>query len=218
MTIFLTHLTNIALGRAAGPVARPALPPRFVEAGASETLSTGFDAIAPRKSVVNEVDVLRHAVRARPFPIDTTGFVNTVTPDTEPAGRPASYPAEPSRLPRNRQTASVQKAETHRSPNRSAPVRDVFTPKFMSATAPVQFASPMANVSLPPHRTQPLNPVVVASMRVPRQEAPPIIEVTIDRIDIRAPAADKPTAQSPRKRRDPALALGDYLRGQETAP
>ncbi|MFO1086053.1 MAG: hypothetical protein U1E21_15925 [Reyranellaceae bacterium] len=54
--------------------------------------------------------------------------------------------------------------------------------------------------------------VVAARTRAPREERP-VVHVTIDRIEVRAPAAPKAVAERRKSRPLPSQSLADYLRG-----
>jgi hypothetical protein len=58
----------------------------------------------------------------------------------------------------------------------------------------------------------PLSAAAVASLAVARPPEPQVIEVTIDRIDIRAPAAERPKHDTSKPRPKPMVELADYLR------
>src|SRR5262249_12749765 len=108
--------------------------------------------------------------------------------------------------PRSSRRAAVAIA---REPT-ATPVRP---PRREAAAAPTIFVLPAAPPDAPTSRrdTPPLSDAAVAS-RVSRPEASPVIHVTIDRIDVRAPDVAKPAAPSKPQRRQSAISLSDYLR------
>jgi len=57
----------------------------------------------------------------------------------------------------------------------------------------------------------PLGQAVLAGQAQRRREAPPVIKVTIDRIDVRSPEPPRP-ARAARPASKPSVALSDYLR------
>lgn len=59
-------------------------------------------------------------------------------------------------------------------------------------------------------RAAPLSPAVVAGRVMAVREQAPVIHVTIDRLDVRAPARAEPARQRPRPQ--PTVSLSDYLR------
>ena len=83
---------------------------------------------------------------------------------------------------------------------------------------PVMQAQTMAIAAARPvsrPRTSPLSPNAVAAARASPGEPPrPVIHITIDRIDVRAPAAPPRAAESAKPRAAaPSLSLADYLQG-----
>jgi hypothetical protein len=76
---------------------------------------------------------------------------------------------------------------------------------------------PAASTSNPTLATDaPMSSRALAARTTPRTEQAPIINVTIDRIDVRAPAAPERAKASTRSRSStPNLSLNDYLRGRE---
>jgi hypothetical protein len=61
--------------------------------------------------------------------------------------------------------------------------------------------------------TAPLSDVVIAARpRAPREERP-VIHVTIDRLEVRAPTAPKAAVERRKSRPLPSQSLADYLRG-----
>src|SRR5262249_4054619 len=58
-------------------------------------------------------------------------------------------------------------------------------------------------------RAAPLSAAVVAGRAMAVREQPPVIHVTIDRLDVRAPARAEPARQKPRPQ--PTVSLSDYL-------
>jgi hypothetical protein len=59
-------------------------------------------------------------------------------------------------------------------------------------------------------RAAPLSPAVIAGRAMAVREQAPVINVTIDRLDVRAPARAEPARQRPRTQ--PTVSLSDYLR------
>ncbi len=58
----------------------------------------------------------------------------------------------------------------------------------------------------------PLSDAVVAGRVMAAREGSPVIHVTIDRNEVRAPAPQKPAAEQRRPRMQPTVSLSDYLR------
>jgi hypothetical protein len=101
-------------------------------------------------------------------------------------------------------------APTHaaaRPVSRAAAVRDAGSPE-----AQVGASSPNA---APRHA--PLSPQALAARTSHAAERRPVIHVTIDRIDVRAPAApDRPKGSSRSRGASPSVSLADYLRPRES--
>ncbi|MGD9881319.1 MAG: hypothetical protein AB7F22_07140 [Reyranella sp.] len=64
-----------------------------------------------------------------------------------------------------------------------------------------------------PLTVAPLSDAVVANRSRASREEQPVIQVTIDRLEVRAPAAPKATAERRKPRPLPSQSLADYLRG-----
>jgi hypothetical protein len=65
---------------------------------------------------------------------------------------------------------------------------------------------------------QPLSDAVLAELVARAGEPRPVVHVSIDRIEVRAPAAATPPAAAPRPRRTaPSVSLGEYLRQRKSA-
>jgi hypothetical protein len=111
--------------------------------------------------------------------------------------------------PRQRQDASP-------SPARGAQARaDVAAPAPNTHRAD----APIARTALPTSHAAPLSAAALAARMPARSEAPPVIHVTIDRIDVRAAPtpARAPGAQRARHG-TPSVSLADYLRAGSKPP
>lgn len=79
---------------------------------------------------------------------------------------------------------------------------------------------PFASLSRPATEIRPplSDNTVAQRFSAQRPEAPAIVHVTIDRIDVRMPAAAQASQQpTPKPRAASAVALGDYLRQRDRA-
>ena len=190
------------------PSPQAVVPPAVDSAAAHQTVST--EAALPQPSArtgVARVPLDRSDSRemSRPpheGPADETALgvaVRRRMEDAQPDDR-ARRPAAPRRVePAPREAAFA--AET--LPVSPAPRRRSTTPT--SAVLPVSVAS--AATGMPP-------PVFPARVRL-LADPPPVIHVTIDRIDVRAPATPQSSAGSARSRTSaPSVSLGDYLRAR----
>lgn len=80
--------------------------------------------------------------------------------------------------------------------------------------APPVVASPAAVPPAPPARTAPISAAAIETLAAARVPPRPVIHVTIDRIDVRAPATAPRAAPANRSRSSmaPGVSLADYLR------
>lgn len=219
MAGLLIHLTDMALGRKPEPAAKLMLPPRFAELVSNERPEAGPANVSPVALSAGKAPPVAPSMVARSATVNLVAGPATQASDNASGQRTVlkqSEPVGPLRNWRDAATEQTGQGLAVRKPDQVATPRDAIVRGMVAASARVVVQSTTAVPSLPPHRAQPLNPAFVASMRLPRQDVPPIIEVIIDRIDIRAPAAEKAAAAPQRKRREPAVALSDYLRGERS--
>jgi len=124
------------------------------------------------------------------------------------AGREVATPA----LPR----PSTDIPQQH--PHAARPVRSNMprSSRRGAAAVPAFVVSPAVPpvAPMPSRDTPPLSDAALATRVGTEREAPPVVHVTIDRIDVRAPDLSKPDAPSKPPRRHPAISLSDYLRGR----
>jgi hypothetical protein len=81
--------------------------------------------------------------------------------------------------------------------------------------------TPSRQFAAAPEPRGPLNPGTVMERALAAQRAEPdIVQVTIDRIDIRMPpeAGHAAGRVEPRRRAGPTISLSDYLRGADSTP
>jgi hypothetical protein len=74
----------------------------------------------------------------------------------------------------------------------------------------------VSNTEGPPNGDGPLSSGAVAARVVPPAEIRPVIHVTIDRIDVRAPSGPERASSRPRPRAHSSGSLTDYLRSRQT--
>jgi hypothetical protein len=65
-----------------------------------------------------------------------------------------------------------------------------------------------------PTRSAPLSQAVVASRTAVERETRPVVNVTIDRIEVRAPRDTPPQPPPRRAKAQPSVSLADYLTGR----
>jgi hypothetical protein len=218
---FLRRLAATALGEARA--LRPALPVPYAADVAAEQESLP-EAIPPNEPhattrIATSTGVVdRHArsgesreattpVRApmENKPRESAGTHWKITPEIRTADAPRAH------APINEQVA--RRAYSEPSPKNEPQL----TPT--AATARSTSAAPVDNPREDPRRERavaraaPLDPVSVEMHRERASAAPPVIHVTIDRIDVRAPSRAPPRNQKPAPARPaPAQSLAEYLR------
>ncbi len=221
---FLHHLAGLALGTAPASAARPALPPRFAalpvasfpqalpESGRSAPASV--ESPAPPTSARSPQAPATLAV-SHETPPGTTAAPRFPAPPAELQPVPAAPPPRDRTLPQPSPATSIVTVETHRTPRHEPPA----SPGELRVAAPVT-ASPAATpvdvavrtpIEMPVTRAAPLSAAAVAGRTVAAVRDPaPVIHVTIDRLDVRAPARAEPVRSRPRPQ--PTVSLSDYLR------
>lgn len=174
---------------------------------ADHAMMTTADSVAPQRARrVAQTSAEIEALSARPFAMPT-GEVPTPHRDAAGAVEPSAATAPQGIAPRHI-AASLATDSQFQPVRRSSPSNRIESlPERSDRLAKHDQA---AASSLPP-----LSPATVALYAAPSSErdAAPAIHVTIDRIEVRTPAAaSRPSAG---KRREPAQTqtLGDYLRG-----
>jgi hypothetical protein len=143
----------------------------------------------------------------------------TMSPVSEPLSVRSTSQAAPARaVPATRETAEA--AERVRAvPGAIAPPASLraahqLSGPLQTAAWPVGLTMPEAAGSVPGRG--PLSSGAVAVRSESRSDARPIIHVTIDRIDVRAPSVPERTSSRPRSRSHTSASLSDYLRARQT--
>lgn len=239
MTGFLNRLAGMALGERGANAAYVSLPPRFVPPAVALTerphdQSLEGEATDRSKSASPE-PLLQPPRRARRTPDrESPGEApptNTALPRAATLSSPLSLTSQehsPSSLDASgTDNAPSEQASEVRMPGARAqsvapsgvvaPPQTAAASRFdasaagRTAIAPTSLL-PTLPASRPDARAAPLSDTAVASrMGTPRDERP-VIHVSIDRIDVRAPAPDKPGTAVRRPRAEPAVSLSEYLR------
>ena len=219
MTPFLQHLAGMALGK---PTARVSLPPRF--ASSSEVMA---------------LDEQEHTTRSHPRELSQPPTAGDIGDHVADGAEPAGAEAPRQRVSEGRSplmpavppTPLASVVEGHGRPDGS-PVRAPTPPRDSQIPTPVVVSRrPLLGAAVPAVvppaaavgrdarvAPPPLSDVAVASrVRARDQGGAPVVHVTIDRIDVRAPAAATPRPARQRERAEPAVSLAEYLRGAEPA-
>ncbi|HMN20309.1 MAG TPA: hypothetical protein PKA16_02840 [Ottowia sp.] len=237
---FLARLAPSA--RAAAPGVHAALPSRFAASGAPEPLVEQVseipadtqsrtsrqrpDAATPRTTmhlagVPSSPLVRRSAVdaRERPFRPAVPGAAGAPGAVPEAAAQRQTSSAargavgaigSPSLEPPRHMAESVGSTQ-HGSP------RPAFRP-VAEASPPVHRVLPPAEARADPGVRAPLRETVVAQRIAPQRaaDAPTVVHVTIDRVDVRVPSPQPVEPRVESRRRSPStVSLGDYLRQRE---
>lgn len=227
---FLARLAPAS--REAAPSVRAALPSRFAPGEGTEPLTEQLvetpapgSGAAPQEVAVATPSAKSPALAAEPAapraaskPVSTQGMAWL-----DPQG-PRAAPAEvPSRraagTPRGNQAepASAQPGPLSRTAQAMATQREPQAPPQRPEpdSAPKMAADPWADSSGPAVDVRPPLRESTVAQRAPslRAEAQPVVQVTIDRIDVRVPPQPLPERRpNPRSRNAPTVSLSEYLR------
>ena len=226
---FLHHLAGMALGAKPASAARPTLPSRFAASPFAGT-SQGLEVIDQATPTIPALPA-RPEVAGSPLPLamppapserkeaasPAAARSQRPPPPAEPQAapsqslRPDAGSPPPSPLPsivnvvERRSPSEKSSAVIGKPAERSQPV-----PAAQQPPAPLHLeiqTLPEAPVT----RAAPLSPAVVAGRAMAVREQAPVIHVTIDRLDVRAPARARARAGRG-ARPQPAVSLSDYLR------
>jgi hypothetical protein len=238
MSAFLAHLAGIALGETAKGAARPSLPPLYARQPASDA---GFDATPIETSPEGQrlapaPAALERPPRAdRPVPDGAPGAIagapaerRSSPKSTAPAARPRDLGSRPPVAEAQPPPATVA-ARPPIAPPVSPALQNIAGDPPAPATVPpseiwIAGAAASAPPFPPPQATapaaaageRPLAPLserALAGRTEPPRRADPVIHVTIDRIDVRAPAVPRPATAARRPPAEPSVSLSDFLRG-----
>jgi hypothetical protein len=233
MSAFITQLAGMALGHGAPGDAHVMLPPRFAPPPSAHFKQAEWLPVDGSAAAAGEVPSPLwhplHAGRCEAADGDEAPPVRFPDAKAAPAVTPVvtipRLPRPSSELPQQRHhSAPPAKSDVARSSRRDAvvmprqPADNPVPPSRRDSTAAsaivvLPAASPVA--PMPRRDKSPLSDAALAS-RVTRPEAAPVIHVTIDRIDVRAPDLSKPAAPSKPTRRQPAVPLAEYLRNSRS--
>jgi hypothetical protein len=220
---FLHHLAGLALGATPAGAARPSLPSRFAPspfAGPSQGLQV-IEQATPTVPVVRSPQpraMPPASFERRETASPAAPRLQQPPPPAEPhavASRPVRQemgppppPPTPSIVTVVERRSSPEKpsAVIGESPERSHPVPAAQRQPESPHTDVDIRVIPEAQVT----RAAPLSSAVVAGRAMAAREQPPVIHVTIDRLEVRAPARAEPARQRPRPQ--PTVSLSDYLR------
>jgi len=241
VTGFVDRLAGMALGTPQPGAARVALPPRFLPPSAAGPLDQvdalpGDDPMPlPRSLPPAATQVSPRLFTAQVSPPRSAPATAThdggITTGTVDVALPQARIATPAPLPHSTapapaaETGSVESApmmppalpltrtaiDTRAAPRSDAPPTPLEPTYARARVHPVASILPAADRRVP---SAPLSRVSVASRIAQPRDERPAVHVTIDRIDVRAPAAAKSEPTARRARPQPAVSLTEYLRGE----
>ena len=220
---FLRRLAAAALGEAAS--LRPALPARYAALPAESEVS---DAVAPqrRSHAVAGSSPAGSAESSAPRaaePASPMAFAPRPPDDELPMSAARTLPSlrladdRSAAKPSSRGDRSTARAVRIDRPPSTTDSATRAPPPPPASTAPVVVAPSPPRGALLAERLAPLAAAVVDAHRerASAAAAPTVVQVTIDRIDVRAPAATQPRPSKPSPARPTSSAsLADYLRSR----
>lgn len=213
MSGFLANLAGLALGVPQPGAARLALPPRF---GGRIATDIGLE-IEP----------------------DAQASTGSATAMPAPAGAPTRQPANsvmqshgPAEMPHRTRFRNDEEVVHGPTTGRDQAAADaveqstaerLHTPVVQATRQPLaQFerraaaeaprtVAPPTTSRTPPARSAPISPAALASRVTAERELRPVVTITIDRIEVRAPREAPPQSPPRRPKPEPSQSLADYL-------
>ena len=230
MSDYLARVAARALGQA--DVALPRLPSLFEPLAADVALPDGaarqsaspssVASPAPQREdradavPIHEPPVLEPAAeRSRMPAAGDLDAPNRPTQRPRESSQPAAMPARPSAAP-PRGTPIVTMAAGHGNQPQAAVARTMARPAGALSLAPAATGAAPAPIVVTPQVAAVPEITRPEVAREPIAPSPPIVRVTIGRVEVRArmPAAPPAPAPAPR-RREPTLSLTDYLKQRD---
>lgn len=207
MTGLLQNLARLGRGEPIAGAARVALPPRF--AAPARTDGVPMPEAWPDKGQARASwQPALPATMSRDDPVTEPQALRQMeaeSDDTESTPRPAVKPAVAARPIQSNVTPPKSPADfvLPVAPRDPPPIR------YRREEAAHDALRPRDEAVTPP--APPLGQAALASQVQRRREMPPVIKVTIDRIDIRSPEPPR-TARAVKPVPKPSVSLSDYLR------
>lgn len=194
------------LGQAEDPIAvvRPSAPPVHDSPAPAPAVKRSRAMPLEAAAIVQQpVSTSPNDLPARPSPSVDAPLPPLISPIVTRPPRQVSPVLAPDRTAREATPASPAMASPSISADTTRPFRGRARPATSTTRTPLAIDAPMSSRAL-------------AARITPHAEQAPIINVTIDRIDVRAPAAPERAKPSARSRPSPPnQSLSDYLRGRE---
>jgi hypothetical protein len=207
MTGLLQNLAHIGRGEPIPGAARVALPPRFAAPARSdhtprlETWPGDGQPSAPPHAAI---------------PVATTADDPIAESQASPRMQVGSDDEEPPLRFAAKVVTAAQPIRSNGAPSRSA--ADAVLPEAPRDSARVNHQreaaerhAPFRDEATAPTSAAPLGQAVLAGQAQRRRETPPVIKVTIDRIDIRSPEPPR-AARAVKPAPKSSVSLSDYLR------
>lgn len=239
MTGFINRLISTALGDGGPGAAHVVLSPRFTPLAAATIMTQPRDEPFEREARSESPQIEQPAHAPRPprrehgIP-DRKSATDIERTRIETTGMPSVIPSSPLiSLPQDQSVSRESAPSPDISPSHhvsshavaarltpSAPEIPVAPNRAAAANlfdAPAATAPVLPVVAMPPAppretRAAPLSATVMSNRISTARDDRPVIEVTIDRIEVRAPPADKPGPSARRQRPEPTVSLSEYLR------
>lgn len=224
---FLGHLAAMAVGAKPATAARVSLPPRFagpsLAHGDEQSIGLAEDT-APAAEIVRGQSVPPHGppqAATPPIPqavqSETSPPARTVAPlpVNMPVRRDRQAPSGPVLPPRSPPSSDTRRGMP-RDVTVPSPVPAANRPAAAGILTVQSPAPPQMSPVRPVTRALPLSDAAVAGRAMAAREESrderPVIHVTIDRLDVRAPASPASPAEKRRAKTQPTVSLADYLR------
>ena len=205
MTGLLQNLARLGRGEPIAGAARIALPPRFaapIRTDNASTLETGpaEGESSPPQTTIGST-VTEHPRIAAQAPQSAEARADNTEAPVHPAfktaamARPVQSNAAPPAPPTDAALMVAPRNPPAMAPARETVVRQTLRVRNETATPPAP----------------PLGEATLAGQAQRRRETPPVIKVTIDRIDIRSPEPPR-ASRNVKPASTPSVSLSDYLR------
>lgn len=221
MSGFLANLAGLALGQPSPGAARLSLPPRFSGGGSIETDAQPEQVESVPAAAVHPPSSAQPPKRLEDRPqIPIAALVNTaevpVSPLPERPARPIASPTTVQAMPRRPIEGEVHDRPQPSPLNATQKMEPIHS---ASETAAARPTDPIRGETIVRHvRSDPASPHVaplthaaLANRSVVNREPPPVVNVTIDRLEVLAPRETAKPQTTRRTRPQPSISLADYL-------
>lgn len=222
MSGFLANLAGLALGQPSASAARLSLPPRFSGGGQIDA-DTGPEQVettsaTPATRSPPAAPVVQAEIQRQMFP---TPIVEAAQmPSSQSREGPAPRKTLQAKGPTETSSSFEHKLEGHLAPAPLYPIEqtEVVRPKI-EAVASNQPSRVQRTEKIVRHvhqdsprpQTSPLGQAALANRTVVEREPRPVVNVIIDRIEVRARREAQQSQASRRAKPQPSVSLADYL-------